>query len=510
MGLSLSPVEVSPTDLEPSADPDASRLRRYSSVSTADGTARASSWSPEPENPSPKMFRDVSSSEPVTTQSSPSMDATPAPKSTLRPSNLSHHPTPPVTPNFVDDAMKGTIARATVDSTLAVIPAEAFRKLTRKYPKATGSIVQVVLERFSRVTFMAAHKFLGLTREILRSEAALNQLVSYPLPRSFYSGGGMQHLRERFQPELRRRRPESVSRRTMSKEFLDTVPPSPTVKAPSLPSVTPRSANTPAVKPIPLMIPKDDSTVASDSEDTAAEEMLSVSPLNHHHPSTLIHRNSQMRKEVAAGDLALTADETAPVNDTFYRSPNTPGLPRMDTWRGRLSSTDHLGFDSDEEDETELRDALVECIAKSVGLLQDAHHVDAHGRRSVSASVSLSTPNSPMLFPNGRPHTSNGRPPFGNVLDMMNASGAHNHNNIGGLLRESLLNAGVTDTDDQSSVSASMQDSFGGAPDVNAKILRDLGTHLEILHFKKGATLAKQGDRASGLYYVIDGFLDVS
>lgn len=50
--------------------------------------------------------------------------------------------------------MKGTIARATVDSTLAMIPAEAFRKLTRKYPKATGSIVQVVLERFSRVTFM--------------------------------------------------------------------------------------------------------------------------------------------------------------------------------------------------------------------------------------------------------------------------------------------------------------------------------------------------------------------
>lgn len=51
-------------------------------------------------------------------------------------------------------ALKGTIARATEDTTLAVIPAAAFRKLTRKFPKASGTVVQVVLERFSRVTFM--------------------------------------------------------------------------------------------------------------------------------------------------------------------------------------------------------------------------------------------------------------------------------------------------------------------------------------------------------------------
>ena len=51
-------------------------------------------------------------------------------------------------------ALSGTIARATVDTTLAVIPAEAFRKLTKKFPKASGTVVQVVLERFSRVTFM--------------------------------------------------------------------------------------------------------------------------------------------------------------------------------------------------------------------------------------------------------------------------------------------------------------------------------------------------------------------
>ena len=60
----------------------------------------------------------------------------------------------PKRPGTGTDLLRGTIARATVDTTLAVIPAEAFRKLTKKYPKASGTVVQVVLERFSRVTFM--------------------------------------------------------------------------------------------------------------------------------------------------------------------------------------------------------------------------------------------------------------------------------------------------------------------------------------------------------------------
>ncbi len=38
----------------------------------------------------------------------------------------------------------GVIARATEDSTLAVIPAEAFRRLTKKFPKAAAHIVQGV------------------------------------------------------------------------------------------------------------------------------------------------------------------------------------------------------------------------------------------------------------------------------------------------------------------------------------------------------------------------------
>lgn len=36
----------------------------------------------------------------------------------------------------------GAVARATEDTTLAVIPAEAFKRLTKKFPKASAHIVQ--------------------------------------------------------------------------------------------------------------------------------------------------------------------------------------------------------------------------------------------------------------------------------------------------------------------------------------------------------------------------------
>jgi lysophospholipid hydrolase len=42
-------------------------------------------------------------------------------------------------------AHHGIVARATEDTTLAVIPAEAFRRLTKNFPKATGHIVQGLL-----------------------------------------------------------------------------------------------------------------------------------------------------------------------------------------------------------------------------------------------------------------------------------------------------------------------------------------------------------------------------
>jgi len=57
-----------------------------------------------------------------------------------RTSNPLHRPNQPR--RMQTQIHHGTIARATEDTTLAVIPAEAFRRLTKKFPKATAHIVQ--------------------------------------------------------------------------------------------------------------------------------------------------------------------------------------------------------------------------------------------------------------------------------------------------------------------------------------------------------------------------------
>lgn len=45
------------------------------------------------------------------------------------------------TPDMIQP-LESTIARAKVDATLAVIPADAFKRLTKKFPKASAHIVQ--------------------------------------------------------------------------------------------------------------------------------------------------------------------------------------------------------------------------------------------------------------------------------------------------------------------------------------------------------------------------------
>ena len=73
--------------------------------------------------------------------------------STVQPPSVSHYSSArsaasttrlsrPQTDSTPAPAHRAVVARALEDTTLAVIPAEAFRRLTKKYPKATGHVVQ--------------------------------------------------------------------------------------------------------------------------------------------------------------------------------------------------------------------------------------------------------------------------------------------------------------------------------------------------------------------------------
>ncbi|KAI8915738.1 hypothetical protein EDD86DRAFT_196717 [Gorgonomyces haynaldii] len=74
------------------------------------------------------------------------------------------------------------VARAKVSTTLAVIPAKAFVKLTESFPKAAAHISQVILTRFQRVTFLTLYNYLGMTHELLAIEKRVNEIAAQGLP----------------------------------------------------------------------------------------------------------------------------------------------------------------------------------------------------------------------------------------------------------------------------------------------------------------------------------------
>ncbi|KAJ2161212.1 Nte1p [Coemansia sp. RSA 552] len=69
------------------------------------------------------------------------------------------------------------VARATADTTLAMIPATAFQRVTRLYPQAAAHILQVILTRLQRVTFATLYDYLGLPDELVSIERAISDLA---------------------------------------------------------------------------------------------------------------------------------------------------------------------------------------------------------------------------------------------------------------------------------------------------------------------------------------------
>ncbi|KZT38510.1 patatin-domain-containing protein [Sistotremastrum suecicum HHB10207 ss-3] len=389
--------------------------------------------------------------------------------------------------------LRGTVARATEDTTLAVIPAEAFRRLTKKFPKSSAHIVQVILTRFSRVTFNAAHRYLGLTSELLRTEKAINDLACHPLPGIFYEGVGLERLRGAF--EGLRDDVDGDGEGTEvgigEEDYFGQV------------------TNSPLATPFPL--PR-----------SAMEKPL----VSTHTPSPIpqtpgIALNHSSRNLVQAGDLHTSSasggtESFRPIprsNSAYIQTPylrssslsrNRRSImtPLKNATYTRLPTADQEAIA--EDDEFELRDEVMACIAKSIGLLQPPFSSGGSGGRSGETSPALPSWNT------GSPGLTGRRVPPGGVfnspftsLSMLDAgvgvpglSSTHSTSGMG---------------DDVSSVTGSSTLAPGGSSNGTLGAnMSGLDNEIEILFFGAGTTLVKAGERNAGLFYVIDGFLDLS
>ncbi|KAF8580428.1 patatin-domain-containing protein [Ramaria rubella] len=374
---------------------------------------------------------------------------------------------------FPERTKPGAVARATEDTTLAVIPAEAFKRLTKKFPKASAHIVQVILTRFARVTFNAAHRYLGLTSELLRTEKLINDIAFHPLTASFYEGGGLQNLRSRFvatptnQPDEADTLAEEY--RDETDEFSDYFGENLTTDHPVKPLFRSVGGKTPkaTLRALP------------------PTEVLANSAEGEFVPQTPGFAFKNNRNYVNPGDLHSMAGSVSDsprlsrtysiLHDSFTKQRDAPRRRSLSTSRSTTASHGGIG-------EFDLRAEVMSCIAKSIGLIQPPL---GHGDGE-SEGVDRSP----------------GIPPFSDTSsDAGGGLPSSMFNSSFGSL--SMLEVDIGVGDDSSSASAS-------AAGLASQPLLGLDNEVEILSFDAGSILVMAGERNAGLFYVIDGLLDVS
>uniref|UniRef100_A0A6Q2YUJ3 lysophospholipase n=1 Tax=Esox lucius TaxID=8010 RepID=A0A6Q2YUJ3_ESOLU len=81
---------------------------------------------------------------------------------------------------------KTVSARAATPSTILRLPAAAFQSVFEKYPETLVRVIQIIMVRLQRVTFLALHNYLGLTTELFNAVRDIPNLHAF-LTRSVMS-----------------------------------------------------------------------------------------------------------------------------------------------------------------------------------------------------------------------------------------------------------------------------------------------------------------------------------
>ncbi|CAO2647946.1 Nn.00g088680.m01.CDS01 [Neocucurbitaria sp. VM-36] len=354
------------------------------------------------------------------------------------------------------------VARATVDTTIAIIPATAFRRLTRIYPKATAHIVQVILTRLQRVTLATSHAYLSLTNEVLRTEKLMNKYTTYDLP-GFLRDAPLKRLKEKFTTE---------TERFGSDEGMKGI-------ALHNPGAGRRRRSSVALR-------RGTATQAR----LAAARGASMDASNDSLASMTSPERGPRNDRISAGDL-LTNGQMArgssrpgrssfsqPYQHDLRRDARTPLDARsFNPFASPSLRPDTLHRQESIDEATVFRESILACMFKAIGLTNPENPMPKPAA-SVEQSprlVSFDSKRQKAIFTNA----------FG-FIDPYEAS---------------------RDGDTESIASASGMSSISamGSHNIAEEIVND----VEIVYFPKDAVLVEQGERNPGLYYVIDGFLDV-
>lgn len=357
------------------------------------------------------------------------------------------------------------IARATVDTTIAIIPASAFRRLIRIYPKATSHIVHVILSRFQRVTLATAYNYLGLSEEVLQTEENMIKYTMCQLP-NLLRGDALERLKEKFHRERERIGEDetdkgialhnpAAGRRKRSATTLR--------KEAALHSLA-RQRPSSAATSFSIRSQDHSSPSSNNPGDLLANTALNVTSGN---------------VDLAAGSLSSLADppfgsDPFQIEGSLTMSPLAQRSfnPFAAQKQNRMSIDSREGLD----EENVFRESVLECMFKAIGL--DSSTATPRESESIEASPRL-----------GSYDTFRQRPTYNsNAFGFMDPFGGSADGDA-----ESMTSGGATTN----------------TPPSVQTLAHDMVDEAEIVFFPKGSVLVEQGERNPGLYYVIDGFLDV-
>ncbi|ORY65468.1 lysophospholipase NTE1 [Pseudomassariella vexata] len=358
-----------------------------------------------------------------------------------------------------NSAHPDVIARATVDTTIAVIPASAFRRLIKIYPKATAHIVHVIISRFQRVTLATAYNYLGLTNDVLQTEKNMLKFTSCPLP-NLLRGDALERLKEKFRKERQRAGDEDMgkgialhnasatARRRRSSAGLR--------KEAAMQAMTKKKPT--SVVASTLAPPRERSSIHTSGP---GDLLANIQSARADGPRGLIE--IALTQPWQSGDSLSNPDASPLAQRTFDPFPTQK--------RARISVDPRESVDEDNL----FRVSILECVFTALGMSSGG---SSHGPESTEGSPRLVS------------------------YDQRRQKAVFSSNAFG--FMESV--DGSADWDAESMTSGGI--SMAGTP--NAHVLAaDMKHEVEIVYFPKGSVLVEQGERSPGIYYVIDGFLDI-
>lgn len=370
-------------------------------------------------------------------------------------------------------------------ATIAIIPRLAFQRVQSKYPKATSHIVTMVLMRLYKVTMNAVHNYLGLTKEIFESEVSLNSIADQcNLPSYLYD-----YVMENFKSHR--------SNDGKDESRIDVFPKS--RKRPR--TLNPRSSSRYVV-------------LASRSKASHPGDLLSSVPLSR-------------RPDLDRGFSLWNHEEDEPSIKSHSGKSNGAPVLNYANSKMKLNLNGHVEnirnrIFSDEREETEetsLRVAIVEIIFKFLGIEELDLNMSFSGiLKSLSTSGSLvglsalmSNDSVPMsgekymsdFIPgssevrlrsftsdNPRSSLSNSQKFYNTIYETQECPTKEDEKRFGvqGRSRESSTPSNGVDF-------ASIKNAFS--------------KYIEVKYYPPGTTLVSQNSFETGLYYVIDGNLDI-